>query len=67
VFVLHYTVHGTPEGDIKYTIIPAGATMFCGAFTAGTYLTSAANTECELTSGQVAFPAGDVTRVVRCQ
>ena len=64
---MHYTVHGTPEGDITCTNIPAGTTQSCGSFTPGTCQVSVDTTQCGASSGQVAFPAGDVTRVVRCQ
>jgi len=65
--VLHYTVHGTPQGDITCTNIPAGATEFCGNFTPGTYQASVNTVECGAISDQVTFPAGDVIRVVRCE
>jgi len=65
--VLHYTVYGTPEGDITCTNIPVGTTRSCGSFTPGTYQVSVDTQECGPNSGEVTFAAGDVTRVVRCQ
>ena len=64
--VLHYTVHGTPEGDITCANIPAGDTVSCGSFTPGTYQASVDTVECGAISDQVTFTAGDVTRVVDC-
>lgn len=67
--VLHYTVHGTLEGDISCTNIPAGETVFCGSFTPGKYHVSVRTTACadNFNEGERTFAAGDVTRVVRCQ
>ena len=65
--VLHYTVHGTPEGDINCANIPAGVTEFCGSFTPGTYHVSVDTSQCGTSAGQVSFATGDVTRVVRCR
>ena len=65
--VLHYTVHGTPQGDITCTNIPAGTTVFCGSFTPGTYQVSVDTTQCGASSGQVTFTPGSTTRVVSCQ
>ena len=65
--VLHYTVHGTPQGDINCTNIPARATEFCGSFAPGTYQVSVDTAQCGASSGQVTFAIGNVTRVVRCQ
>jgi len=67
--VLHYTVQGTPEGDITCTNIPAGETVFCGSFTPGRYHVSVRTTACadNFNEGELTFTAGDMTRVVRCQ
>ena len=65
--VLHYTVHGTPQGDVTCANIPAGATVLCGSFTPGTYQVSVDTVECGASSGQVVFAAGSVTRIVSCQ
>ena len=65
--VLYYTVHGTPEGDITCTNIPAGTTAWCGSFTPGTYQVSVDTVECGPSSGQVIFAAGSTTRIVSCQ
>ena len=63
----HGTTHSTPEGNITCTNIPAGATQFCGSYPPGTYQASVDTVECGPFSDQVTFPAGDVTRVVRCE
>jgi len=65
--VLYYTVHGTPEGDITCTNIPAGTTAWCGRFTPGTYEVSVDTAECGPSSGPVVFAAGSTTRIVSCQ
>lgn len=64
--VSNYIVYGTPEGNIACSNIPEDQTVFCGEFTPGTYRVRVTTTECGSKSGEVYFPAGDVTRVVRC-
>ena len=64
--VTNYIVYNTPEGNIACSNIPEDQTVFCGEFTPGTYRVRVTTTECGSKSGEVYFPAGDVTRVVRC-
>ena len=64
--VTNYIVYNTPEGDIACRNIPEDQTVLCGEFTPGTYRVRVTTTECGSSSGEVYFPAGDVTRVVRC-
>jgi Tol biopolymer transport system component len=61
-----YKVHNTPQGNIECSNRLAGATVFCGTFTAGTYSVSVSTNQCGGSSGLVTFPPGNVTREVRC-
>ena len=64
--IASYTVVGTPQGNITCSNIPAGATAFCGTFTAGTYPASVSTAQCGGRTGEVNFAPGNVTRTVQC-
>jgi len=65
--VREYRVSSGSSILARCTDIPAGRRVQCGApFAPGTYRVSVNTEQCGSSSGQVTFPAGAVTRVVRC-
>ncbi|MGC8880112.1 MAG: hypothetical protein ACP5R2_12895, partial [Anaerolineae bacterium] len=65
--VYEYRVYSGGSTLARCTNIPAGNRMQCGApFVPGTYRVAVSTAQCGSSSGQVTFPVGTVTRVVRC-
>jgi hypothetical protein len=54
------------QGAVTCSNLVPGGPHFCGKFTSGTYQVNVTTTECGSNTGEVQFPAGNVTRSVKC-